>query len=120
MTAVITSFTVGIGVDYAIHVAERYASELERLGDPGEALRVAVLGTGGALLGSAVTDIAGVGVLVFAILVPLQQFGVITALTIAYSFVASVFVLPAFLMIWTERFAPDELWSETRVTPADD
>jgi predicted RND superfamily exporter protein len=120
MTAVITSFTVGIGVDYAIHVAERYASELEQLGDPEEALRVAVLGTGGALLGSAVTDIAGVGVLVFAILVPLQQFGVITAITIAYSFVASVFFLPAFLMLWTERFAPDSLWSGTGATAADD
>jgi predicted RND superfamily exporter protein len=120
MTAVITSFTVGIGVDYAIHVAERYASELERLGEPGEALRVAIFGTGGALLGSAVTDIAGVGVLVFAILVPLQQFGLITALTIAYSFIASVFVLPAFLLLWTERFAPDSLWSAASATPADD
>ncbi|WP_255198346.1 efflux RND transporter permease subunit [Halorarius litoreus] len=120
MTAVITSFTIGIGVDYSIHVAERYASELERLGDPDEALRVAVLGTGGALLGSAVTDIAGVGVLVFAILVPLQQFGVITALTIAYSLVASVFVLPSLLLLWTERFAPPALQPASSGSPADD
>ncbi|WP_255151725.1 efflux RND transporter permease subunit [Halorarius halobius] len=120
MTAVITSFTIGIGVDYSIHVAERYASELERLGDATEALRVAVLGTGGALFGSAITDIAGVGVLVFAILVPLQQFGIITALTIAYSLIASVFVLPALLMVWTRRLAPASLDPGADARPADD
>lgn len=120
MTAVITSFTIGIGVDYSIHVTERYTSELERLGDPAEALRAAVVGTGGALLGSAVTDIAGVGVLVFAILVPLQQFGLITALTIAYSLIASVAVLPALLVVWTERLAPSTLRAGASGTPADD
>jgi predicted RND superfamily exporter protein len=106
MTAVITSFTIGIGVDYSIHVAERYASELGRQDDPAEALRLAVLGTGGATLGGAATDVAGVAVLAFAILVPLQQFGVITAMTIIYSFVASVVVLPTLLALWTEYLAP--------------
>jgi predicted RND superfamily exporter protein len=73
----------------------------------GAALETAVLGSGGAMLGSAITDIAGVGVLAFAILEPLQQFGVITALTIAYSFVGAVVVLPALLVLWTRRYGPD-------------
>ncbi len=101
MTALITSFTIGIGIDYSIHLSERYVQELEAHGDVAAALRSSVFGTGGALLGSAVTDVSGVGVLAFAILVPLQQFGVITALTIAYSFLASVVVLPSLLVLWT-------------------
>ena len=106
MTALITSFTVGFGVDYSIHVAERYVQELEAGASMSEAVETAVLGTGGALLGSAVTDVVGVGVLAFAILEPLQQFGVITAITIAYSFLASVVVLPALLVVWTRRYGP--------------
>jgi predicted RND superfamily exporter protein len=107
MTALITSFTIGIGVDYSIHLTERYAQELERHADVSTALRTAVFGTGGALLGSAVTDVCGVGVLAFAILVPLQQFGVITAVTIAYSFLASVVVLPSLLVLWTRWRRPE-------------
>lgn len=106
MTALITSFTVGFGVDYSIHVSERYVQELESGATLSEAVETAVLGTGGALLGSAVTDVVGVGVLAFAILEPLQQFGVITAITIAYSFLASVVVLPSLLVVWTRRYGP--------------
>jgi predicted RND superfamily exporter protein len=113
MTALITSFTIGIGVDYAIHLSERYMQELHAQGEMGAALEAAVLGSGGAMLGSAITDIAGVGVLAFAILVPLQQFGIITALTIAYSFIGAVVVLPALLVLWTRRYGPDEVRGRT-------
>ena len=113
MTALITSFTIGIGVDYAIHLSERYVQELEAQGEMTGALETAVLGSGGAMLGSAITDIAGVGVLAFAILEPLQQFGVITALTIAYSFIAAVIVLPALLVLWTRRYGPDDVRGRT-------
>jgi predicted RND superfamily exporter protein len=107
MTALITSFTIGIGVDYAIHLSERYMQELHAQGDMEAALETAVLGSGGAMLGSAITDIVGVGVLAFAILEPLQQFGIITAITIAYSFVGAVIVLPALLVLWTRRYGPE-------------
>ncbi len=58
--------------------------------------------TGTALFGAASTTIAGFGLLVFALMPPLQQFGGITALTILYSFLASVFVLPTFLVMWAK------------------
>ena len=102
LTALVTSFTIGLGVDYSIHVSERYAQELERLGSIEAALRTSVFGTGGALLGSALTTAGGFGVLVFAILDPLKQFGAITAITIVYAFLASVVVLPSLLVLWTQ------------------
>jgi predicted RND superfamily exporter protein len=106
LTALITSFTIGLGVDYSIHISERYAQELERLESTAGALRASVFGTGGALLGSALTDIVGFGVLAFALLNPLQQFGIITAITIVYAFLASVVVLPSLLVLWT-RYVRD-------------
>ncbi|WP_336037949.1 MMPL family transporter [Halobacterium yunchengense] len=107
LTGMITSLTVGLGVAYSIHLSERYMQELERQGGVWPAMRTAVTGTGGALLGSAATTVGGFGVLVFAILPPLQQFGIITGLTIIYAFLAAVLVLPTLLVVWTRYLGPD-------------
>jgi preprotein translocase subunit SecF len=107
LTGMITSLTIGLGVAYSIHVSERYTQELERTGEVWEAMDRAVTGTGGALMGSAATTVGGFGVLVFAILPPLQQFGKITGLTIVYAFLAAVFVLPSLLVVWTRHYGPE-------------
>ncbi|AEH37062.1 efflux RND transporter permease subunit [Halopiger xanaduensis] len=107
LTGMITSLTIGLGVAYSIHVSARYSLELERQGNVWSALRTTVTGTGGALLGSAATTVGGFGTLAFAILPALQQFGIITALTITYAFLASVVVLPSLLVLWTRYLGPD-------------
>ncbi|MEF8776691.1 MAG: MMPL family transporter [Haloarculaceae archaeon] len=107
MTGMITSLTVGLGVAYSIHLSERYNQELERQRAVWPALRTAVTGTGGALVGSAATTVGGFGVLVFAILPPLQQFGLITGLTIVYALLGSVLVLPSLLVVWTRYVGPE-------------
>ena len=66
------------------------------------ACRITVTHTGTALFGAAATTISGFGLLVFALMPPLQQFGGITALTIFFSFLSSVFILPTFLVIWAK------------------
>ncbi|WP_458189592.1 MMPL family transporter [Haladaptatus sp. NG-WS-4] len=106
LTGMITSLTVGLGVAYSIHLSERYNVELERRGSVWEAMHVSLTGTGGALLGSAATTVGGFGVLAFAILPSLQQFGIITGLTIIYAFLASVLVLPSLLVVWTRYLGP--------------
>ena len=108
LTGMITSLTIGLGVAYSIHLSERYNVELDRQPTVWEAMRKSVTGTGGALLGSAATTVGGFGVLAFAILPALQQFGVITGLTIVYAFLASVLVLPSLLVLWTRYLGPDE------------
>ncbi|SDJ85117.1 Predicted exporter protein, RND superfamily [Halovenus aranensis] len=126
MTGTITSLTIGLGVAYSIHMSERYRLELSRGNGVWESLDRAVTGTGGALLGSAATTAGGFGVLALAILPPLQDFGIITGLTIVYAFLASVFVLPSLLVLWTRYFGPDESVesddtdSQSRDTTTDD
>ncbi len=106
LTGTITSLTVGLGIAYSIHISSRYELELRRQGDVWKAMYTTVEGTGGALLGSAATTVGGFGTLAFAILPILRQFGIITGLTIIYAFLASVFVLPSLLVIWTRYFGP--------------
>jgi multidrug efflux pump subunit AcrB len=55
-----------------------------------------------------------------AILVPLQQFGVVTAMTIAYSFLGSVVVLPSLLALWTRYLAPAHMLPEADADDAPD
>ena len=107
LTGTITSLTVGLGIAYSIHISSRYELELRRQGNVWDAMETTVTGTGGALLGSAATTVGGFGTLVFAILPVLEQFGLITGLTIIYAFLASVLILPSLLVLWTKYLGPD-------------
>jgi len=98
-TVVITSLAIGLGIDYSIHLAERFVDERERHDSLDAALRTAVAGTGGALLGSATTTAAGFGVLALAVSPPLQRFGIVTGLSIVFAFVSCVTVLPSLLVV---------------------
>jgi predicted RND superfamily exporter protein len=102
MTVTIASLTVGLGVTYGIHITHRFTEEIKEK-NLINASESTVLHTGSALFGAAATTIAGFGILVFAIMPPLQQFGSITALTILYSFIASTFILPTVLVIWAKK-----------------
>jgi len=101
-TAIIASIGIGIGVDYAIHIGERFVEEQVENGEPAPALHRTVRGTGGALLASAATTIAGFSVLMVALVPSLQRFGFITSLAIGFAFLASVLVLPSLLVVWTQ------------------
>jgi len=105
-TAIIAAIGIGIGVDYAIHIGERFIEERDGGREPVAALVRTVRGTGGALLASAATTAAGFGVLVLALVPSLQRFGFITAVAITYAFLASVIVLPSLLVLWS-RFGAD-------------
>ncbi len=99
ITATILAITIGLGIDYSVHVTHRFADErLERPLMP--ALDRTVRGTGGALLGSMLTTVFGIGVLSLALFPAIGQFGVLTGLSIFYSFFASLVVLPSALVVW--------------------
>lgn len=100
VTVTISAITVGLGIDYAVHITSRFMEDLNRIDDGICALSVAVSHTGTALLGSAFTTVIGFAILSLAIIPPLAQFGQVTALSITFAFLASVFVLPTLLLLW--------------------
>lgn len=107
VTALTASLTIGIGIDYSIHVSERFRDELEHVASTEAAIRRTLRGTGGALFGSAATTAVGFGVLAFAINPMLQQFGLITAIMIAFAFIGAVVLLPSLLLLWSKTFCVD-------------
>lgn len=101
ITAMITALSIGIGVDYTIHVTHRFVEEREHGSHSlSDALSKVMTTTGGALIGSALTTALGFLVLVFAPVPPMGQFGVLTAITVVYALIASIVVLPPMLVIW--------------------
>ena len=100
ITSTITALSIGIGVDYTIHVIHRYREEFSRLRNPEQAAVRTLTTTGSALLASALTTAFGFGVLMFSPLAGSQQFGATAAITIAYSLLVSILVVPPAMVVW--------------------
>lgn len=110
ITALITALTIGIGVDYTIHFTHRFLEESEHKSGIMEAIVATKLTTGGALTGSALTTVLGFLVLIFSPISAMGQFGIVTGITILYSLLATILVLPPFLTLW----ALYHRWRETQ------
>ena len=108
INAPILSVSIGLGVDYTVHFTHRFVDE-HRNGTPlAEALAVTVRGTGGALTGSMLTTVTGLGVLYLALIPLIQEFGILLALGVLYAYLSAIFFLPSLIVVW-ERYAPARL-----------
>ena len=87
-------------MDYTIHVIHRYREEFSRVRDPAQAAIRTLATAGSALLGSALTTALGLGVLVASPLAASQQFGITAAITILYSLIVSVVLVPPAMTVW--------------------
>ena len=102
LTATILSVTVGIGIDYSIHVVHRFTEEFDAGYDGLAAARITLQGTGGALFGTTLTTAsAGVALHYLSITPILTQLGSLIAFSVTYSFVTSTVVLPVVLIRWS-------------------
>ena len=88
---------------FGIHVVNRFQEDRRERADVADAMHHTLAHTGGALIGSAMTTVAGFGVLVLSSVPPMRQFGMVTAMTIALALVTSLTVLPAMLALYARR-----------------
>ena len=107
LTATLLSIGVGLGIAYSVHITARFVDEYDRNADALASLRTTLSGTGGALTGSMLTTSLGTGALALAITPVLGNFGLLMALSVAYSFGISIVALPPALFLW-DRVADAE------------
>ena len=97
MTVTIATISLGVGIDYCIHVTERYREGIRK----GEDHHTALIGVGGAcglaLVGSAASDIAGFLVISLSPMGLFSNFGIYSAAMIALSLIASLVLTTAAL-----------------------
>jgi predicted RND superfamily exporter protein len=120
MTIMITSLTIGTGIDYAIHATQRFRVTADRTGDIEKAVSKTVGHTGGALFIAAITTFSGFAMLILAPMPPEQQFGIITSMTIIYAYISSIIVLPPILMIWAKWRKKKKGYIISPTTPEED
>ena len=99
LTVMVTALSLGIGIDYVIHMWRRFESERDKRDDVWEALEETISTTGVALVLSAGTTALGFLVLLLSPMPVVQQFGLVTALTVTFSLVLSIIVLPVRLLM---------------------
>lgn len=99
VTAMIGAISIGIGVDYSIHMTQRFREELSRVSNVKDAMRVTANGTGVALAASAASSVVGFAILGFAPMPMFAAYGQLTAVMIFLALAASLVVLPCLLVI---------------------
>lgn len=104
LTATILSIAVGLGIAYTVHITHRFIDEYNKNPNVYEAISTTLRGTGGALTGSMLTTAGGTGALALAITPVLGQFGLLMAISVVYSYIASMLVLPSALVLWSRYF----------------
>lgn len=104
VTVTVAAMAIGVGIDYSIHITERFREEVHRnRATPLAGLRRAMDSSGIALMGSAITTIAGFLVLTMAPMPLFTTFGLITAAMAAASFLAAATILPPLLVLVANR-----------------
>lgn len=117
VTATIGAISIGIGIDFAIHLVMRYREELAGSGDRSRALTATGAGTGAALVASAASSIIGFAILAFAPMPLFASYGLLTAVMIALALLATFVVLPPLLWLVTrDAVVPEAVVPEAAVT----
>ncbi|MBO8180232.1 MAG: RND family transporter [Archaeoglobus sp.] len=99
ISVALNSIVLGMGIDYSIHITERYFEEREKFGVV-ESVRKTIEKTGKAVLTSALTTAGGFGALYFSSFPVLSNFGILAFIAVIFSLLAAVSVVPAFLILY--------------------
>lgn len=104
LAAAFATVILGLGIDFAIHVYDRYSSERRNGVHKASAIEKSVFKTGSAVLAGGLTTLSAFLVLSFADSPILFQIGWLVALGLLFCLIAILWVLPAWL-IWIERYS---------------
>jgi len=107
-TMMIASIAIGIGIDYSIHFTSRFKEEFKRYKHEAlPALEKTLMTIGKAILINALSVSMGFIILIFAQLIPIHQFGWLTATTMLFSSFGAITFLPALILITKAKFIGD-------------
>jgi predicted RND superfamily exporter protein len=103
-TAMISSVSIGVGIDYTIHFIEAYKHEYQASGGAGDFLKRAYYVSGTAILVDTLSVGLGFAVLWFSNFVVLQEFGLLVCLAMMISALCGLIIVPALLGIFKPKF----------------
>jgi predicted RND superfamily exporter protein len=103
VTATIGAMSIGVGVDYSIHVCDRFRKEKAEGKSFDKSMDLTISNSGAALLFSALTTSFGFFVLFFAPMPMFFSFGLFSGLMVIFAFIASVVVVPPLIKLTQKK-----------------
>lgn len=98
-TVLVGSIALGIGIDYSIHVITGFTTYFRESGDAEKAIEATILSKGKAVVINVLSVAAGFLVLIKAELLPIQNFGLLIAISMVASGMAALTLLPVILIL---------------------
>lgn len=95
----VAAMVIGIGIDFAIHIINKFKFERKNGLSILESVELAVVHTGSALGTTSLTTMAAFLAFMVGVMPEMGRFGILMAIGIFYSLVFSIFGLPALLVI---------------------
>ena len=103
VTATIGAISIGVGVDFSIHLTQRFREEISRDGNGMGAIERSAKSTGMALIGSASSSVLGFAIMGFAPMPMFSAYGTLTAVMVFMAAAAALLVLPSLLLLVTPQ-----------------
>ena len=97
LTVMITALTIGLGIDYSIHVWRKFEENRNNGLGTWAAMRNMYSTTGASLVMSAGTTICGFMVLLLSPVPVIRDFGLVSSISVAFSLILALLVLPGLL-----------------------
>lgn len=103
-TVLVASIALGIGIDYSIHIITHFNHSFNSNGnDVDKAIEETIMVSGKAIIINVASVAAGFLVLLFSELVPLQNFGLLVALSMIGSGLGALTLLPVILILTSRK-----------------
>jgi len=97
-TVLVGSIALGIGIDYSIHVITGFNTHFKENGDTEKALEMTLMTRGKAIIINVISVAAGFVVLLKANIVPIENFGLLIAISMFSSGLGALTLLPVILL----------------------
>jgi hypothetical protein len=101
LTSAFAAILIGLGIDFAIHLYDRYHSERSLGLDPQHAMERTLTETGSGVLTAGITTILAFCTLLLARVRGIMELGWLVAAGLFFCLISIYFVLPSFL-VWTD------------------
>ena len=116
LTVTTAAIILGIGIDYAVHIYERFREEVERGSSPEDALKTALVQKSRPVIGSGATTMIGFGVLMISVFPVLSNFGIAIALAMGMALTTAFVLMPAVSLLLARRgYLPTGVGSQSSI-----
>ncbi len=98
-TVLVASIALGMGIDYSIHIITHFSKKFDEVKNIDEAIKDSIMISGKAIIINVISVALGFLVLTFSHIVPIQNFGLLVALSMFGAGVGALTLLPVILIL---------------------